>query len=67
MTCVSVGRGLAFGGDTFFSQVLLDISCAKKVGKYLYCCGFHMSRQIHIDIIKMKPIMNCGVYYGSVF
>jgi len=22
MTCVAVGRGLAFGADTFFSQVL---------------------------------------------
>jgi len=25
MTCVSVGRGLAFGGDTFFSQVLHEL------------------------------------------
>jgi len=29
MTCVSVGRGLAFGGDTFFSQVSDELSYHK--------------------------------------
>jgi len=37
MTCVSVGRGLAFGGDTFFSQTYGSAN-KKKMGIYLQKC-----------------------------
>ena len=68
MTCVSVGRGLAFGGDTFFSQVSLDVACANKVGKYLYCCGYYVSRLIHVDIIKSWWLLtaNITLHVGQV-